>query len=71
MRRFSRSGALLIGVALGGRGALEFILIQSGLSTGLLDHDQFSTVTLVLLMTILLTPLLFRVVSERTKAERL
>jgi Kef-type K+ transport system membrane component KefB len=71
MRKFSSSGALLIGVALGGRGALEFILIQSGLSTGLLDHDQFSTVTLVLLMTILLTPLLFRVVSDRTRAERL
>jgi len=70
-RGIPASSALLIGVAMGGRGALEFILIQSGLRTGLLDHDQFSTVTLVLLMTILLTPLLFRVVSERTKAERL
>lgn len=62
------SGALLIGTAMGGRGALEFILIKSGLREGLLSADEFSIVIIVTLMTILLTPFLYRSV-ERWKRD--
>jgi Kef-type K+ transport system membrane component KefB len=69
LRGFPTPGALLIGIALGGRGALEFILIQSGLNTGLLDQSQFSTIILVVLVTILITPFLFRLVRTRSRDE--
>ena len=71
IRKIPTQGAVLIGVALCGRGALEFILIQSGLDRGLLSEDQFSTVILVVLISILLTPLLFRLVRSRVKTEGL
>ena len=65
LKGIAPSGALLIGVAMGGRGALEFILIQFGLEKGLMDQGQFSAVIIVTLMTIILTPVLFRIVQGR------
>ncbi len=58
------SGALLIGAAMGGRGALEFILIKSGLKEGLLSPDEFSIVIIVTLITILLTPFMYRFIEK-------
>jgi Kef-type K+ transport system membrane component KefB len=67
IRGIGPSGALMIGTAMGGRGALEFILIKSGLKEGLLSPDEFSIVIIVTLMTILLTPFLFRTVERWKK----
>lgn len=62
------SGALLIGVAMGGRGALEFILIKSGLREGLLSPAEFSIIIIVTLLTILITPILYGL-TERWKKD--
>jgi len=68
---FKPAGAMVIGIAMGGRGALEFILIQSGLEKGLLDQNQFSLVITVTLMTILLTPVLFRMLRSRLPLDQI
>ncbi len=67
IKKIAPSGALLIGTAMGGRGALEFILIKYGLVEGLLSPDEFSIVIIVTLLTILLTPFLFRFVENWKK----
>jgi Kef-type K+ transport system membrane component KefB len=59
----------MIGVVMGGRGALEFILIQSGLEKGLLNEEQFSVVIIVTLLTILLTPVFYRLVKNRVEKD--
>ncbi|HHD16908.1 MAG TPA: cation:proton antiporter [Euryarchaeota archaeon] len=64
MRAIPPAGALLIGTAMGGRGALEFILIKSGLKEGLLSPDEFSIVIIVTLLTIMLTPVLYRTMEQ-------
>ncbi|MGA1793843.1 MAG: cation:proton antiporter [Thermoplasmatota archaeon] len=64
LKKIAPSGALLIGVAMGGRGALEFILIKSGLKEGLLSPDEFSIVIMVTLMTILMTPVLYQLTAK-------
>ncbi|MBN1540079.1 MAG: cation:proton antiporter [Candidatus Thermoplasmatota archaeon] len=69
LKKIVPSGALLIGVAMGGRGALEFILIKSGLKEGLLSPDEFSIVIIVTLITILLTPVLYQLTSGWKKEE--
>ncbi|MGA1872598.1 MAG: cation:proton antiporter [Thermoplasmatota archaeon] len=69
LKKIAPSGALLIGVAMGGRGALEFILIKSGLREGLLSADEFSIVIIVTLITILLTPIMYRLTSKWKKEE--
>ncbi|MCK5773841.1 MAG: cation:proton antiporter [Thermoplasmata archaeon] len=57
--------AMLIGAAMGGRGALELILIRSSTDEGFLNSYQFLILTVVTLMTILLTPVIYRVLKER------
>jgi len=69
IKKIAPSGALLIGVAMGGRGALEFILIKSGLKEGLLSPDEFSIVIMVTLMTILMTPVLYQLTSRWKRKE--
>jgi Na+:H+ antiporter len=64
IKKIAPSGALLIGVAMGGRGALEFILIKSGLKEGLLSPDEFSIIIIVTLMTILITPILYSITQK-------
>lgn len=69
VKKIAPGGALMIGVVMGGRGALEFILIQSGLEKGLLNEEQFSVVIIVTLMTILLTPVFYRLVKNRVERD--
>ncbi len=57
--------AMLIGAAMGGRGALELILIRSSTDEGFLNASQFTILTVVTLMTILLTPIIYRILKAR------
>jgi Kef-type K+ transport system membrane component KefB len=69
VKKIAPSGALLVGAAMGGRGALEFILIKSGLKEDLLSADEFSIIIIVTLITILVTPILYRLISRWKKDE--
>ena len=69
IKKIAPAGALLIGASMGGRGALEFILIKSGLREGYLSPDEFSIIIIVTLMTILVTPILYRVIQRWKRDE--
>lgn len=61
LTRFSADKSLLIGLGMCGRGSLELAIVTYGYSSGIIGKDIFSTIVLVSLFTIILTPLLFRV----------
>lgn len=69
IKKIAPAGALLIGASMGGRGALEFILIKFGLKEGYLSPDEFSIVIIVTLMTILVTPVLYSIIRRWKKDE--
>jgi hypothetical protein len=64
-------GAIPIEGPLCGRGALELILIRSGIDRRLLSEYQLSTVILEVLISALLTSLLFRFVWSKVRTEGL
>lgn len=59
MTGFSRREGFVIGLAMGGRGALEIVLLRFGLDTGVMTATEFTTVVVVILLTVVLSPILF------------
>ncbi|MCI0497323.1 MAG: cation:proton antiporter [Thermoplasmata archaeon] len=60
--RFSGFGwkeGVVIGVAMGGRGGLELVLLRFGLDSEVITGTQFSAMVGVILMTVLVSPILF------------
>ncbi|MBN1785757.1 MAG: cation:proton antiporter [Candidatus Methanofastidiosa archaeon] len=57
---FNKGKAILIGVGMCGRGSLELALVNYGYNSGVIGEDVFTTIIIVSLMTIILTPLLFK-----------
>lgn len=60
LKGIAPAGAMLIGVSMWGRGALELVLARSGMNEGILAQDGFSIVVIMTLLTILITPLAYR-----------
>jgi Kef-type K+ transport system membrane component KefB len=57
--------SVLVGVAMGGRGALEFVLISLGYQYGLLTEELFTAVVGATLLTVIFTPTAYSVVRRR------
>ena len=55
-----RQSALLIGMGMCGRGALEFVLINYGVEAGIIAQTQFLALVVVTLITIIITPILYK-----------
>jgi Kef-type K+ transport system membrane component KefB len=70
MRGTAPSGAMIIGVAMWGRGALELILIKTGLREGFISPEEFSMVVIMTMLTVLITPLAYRL-AVRWKEDQL
>jgi len=62
---FSREDSWLIGSAMGGRGALELVLLLYGKNIGAITSDQFTGVVLATLGTIIVAPMLYSFVRKR------
>jgi Kef-type K+ transport system membrane component KefB len=74
----SRRDALMVGVGMGGRGAVELIVAGIALEAGLFLHPQptppiveglFSSIVIMALVTTLVTPILLRYLAPRSIAE--
>lgn len=61
---FDKREASLLGIAMCGRGALEFVLLAFGLSSGIIDNMQFSALVVVTLLTVVLTPFIFTIAKN-------
>jgi Kef-type K+ transport system membrane component KefB len=64
---FSREESLTLGCAMCGRGALELVLLSFGREAGLIDQTIFTTLVLVTVITVLITPILYTLAEKRIK----
>jgi len=56
---FPARESLVIGLAMGGRGGLELVLLRFGLNSDVITSTEFTAVVAVILITILVAPILF------------
>lgn len=57
--RFSNREALIVAVGMCGRGAMELALVRYGLSNGVISNELYSAMVMVILLSIIITPILF------------
>ncbi len=57
--KIDKKESAYIGIAMGGRGALELVLLFLGYSKGIIDSNLYVSVVIVTLATVILTPILF------------
>ena len=67
---FDRKKALLIGLGMCGRGSLELAMVNYGYASGVIGEDIFTAIVLVSLLTIVMTPILFKVGLSQFKKQR-
>jgi len=63
---FSTKDALRLGVGMASRGEVGLIVAAVGLSSGLLEANDFATIVLMVLATTLLTPILLKLLYPKT-----
>ncbi|MCD6276258.1 MAG: cation:proton antiporter [Thermoplasmata archaeon] len=57
-----------VGIAMGGRGALEMVLLTLGYEKGIISASLFASVVIVTLLTVILTPILFSLYERKFMA---
>jgi len=57
-----------VGIAMGGRGALEMVLLTLGYEKGIISASLFASVVIVTLLTVILTPILISLYERKIKA---
>jgi len=62
---FNWSTFLVIGSAMNGRGEFSFLIADDGFEEGIISEKEYSATILALLVTVLLTPYMFRATLER------
>jgi Kef-type K+ transport system membrane component KefB len=68
---FNRQKALLIGLGMCGRGSLELAMVNYGYASGVIGEDIFTAIVLVSLLTIVMTPILFKLGLTRIRSRRI
>ncbi len=57
-----------VGIAMGGRGALEMVLLTLGYEKGIISASLFASVVIVTLLTVIITPILFSIYERKFMA---
>jgi Kef-type K+ transport system membrane component KefB len=65
---FKKAQAILIGIGMCGRGSLELALVNYGYGKGVIGEQIFTTIIIVALLTIVLTPIMFKQGLARLKS---
>ena len=68
LSKLTRKESGFIGIAMGGRGALELVLLAIGYAKGLISGPLFASVVLVTLLTVIITPLLLSLYEKKVMA---
>lgn len=66
--KIPRAEAGYIGIAMGGRGALELILLSIAYDRGIINGEVFASVILVTLITVIMTPILLAIYEKKFRA---
>ena len=64
---FDREESFALGCAMCGRGALELVLVSFGLGAGLINETLFTTLVMVTVITVIITPILYTIAENRIK----
>ncbi|KQY92955.1 sodium:proton antiporter [Paenibacillus sp. Root52] len=67
---FDRMSSLAIGAGMISRGEVALIIASTGLASGLLDSEYFTSVVIMVIITTLVTPPLLKITFSRKKGER-
>jgi Kef-type K+ transport system membrane component KefB len=67
LSRIDRKSAGFIGIAMGGRGALELVLLALGYEKEIISGPLFASVVLVTLLTVILTPLALSLYEKKVR----
>ncbi|WP_418039342.1 cation:proton antiporter [Paenibacillus xylanilyticus] len=66
---FDRSSSMAIGAGMISRGEVALIIASTGLTSGLLDPEYFTSVVIMVIITTLVTPPLLKITFARKKGE--
>jgi Kef-type K+ transport system membrane component KefB len=66
LRGQTPKAAMLVGVSMCGRGALELVLLNYGLDAEVITESQFFALVIVTLLTIVATPILYSLLLKKT-----
>lgn len=64
---FSNEESLTLGCAMCGRGALELVLVSFGREAGIINDAVFTTLVLVTIITVIITPILYTLAERNIK----
>ncbi|MDR6725832.1 monovalent cation:proton antiporter-2 (CPA2) family protein [Paenibacillus amylolyticus] len=67
---FDRKSSVAIGAGMISRGEVALIIASTGLASGLLDSEYFTSVVIMVIITTLVTPPLLKITFSRKKGER-
>ncbi|MCK6078645.1 monovalent cation:proton antiporter-2 (CPA2) family protein [Paenibacillus silvae] len=67
---FDRSSSIAIGAGMISRGEVALIIASTGLASGLLDAEYFTSVVIMVIITTLVTPPLLKITFARKKGEQ-
>ncbi len=65
---FDAKSSYFVGIAMGGRGALELVLLTIVYDRGIISGTLFASVVMVTLLTVIITPLMFSLYERRLMA---
>jgi Kef-type K+ transport system membrane component KefB len=68
--KFNNDDSLIIGAVMCGRGALGLVLLSFGLEIEVINQQQFISLVIVILITIILTPILYTLSVKRYEKKR-
>lgn len=67
--RLDNRDSLLIGVGMCSRGSLELAIVRYGFSNGVISSDLYSSIVIVTLLSILITPILFGRLTKKSDVD--
>ena len=67
--RLDNRDALLVGVGMCGRGSLELAIVRYGFSNGVISSEIYSSIVIVTLISILITPIMFRKLIKKSDVD--
>jgi Kef-type K+ transport system membrane component KefB len=64
--RLDNRDSIMVGVGMCGRGSLELAIVRYGFSNGVISNEIYSSIVLLTLLSIVITPILFRKLIQKS-----
>ncbi|KYC54116.1 MAG: Sodium/hydrogen exchanger family protein [Candidatus Methanofastidiosum methylothiophilum] len=64
--RLTNRDSIIVGVGMCGRGSLELAIVRYGFTNGVISNEIYSSIVILTLLTIIITPILFRKLMQKS-----